>query len=142
MAQEHPGDSSVQRRAEMTIRQAASEKLGVDLQPQSIGGGPRVDGFADGDPPFCAEIWAHQGTAKSAQRAKVMKDMCKLLLCDRLLGRHCRKVFVVSDEAALQFLDNSWQGRFAEEYGIEPLVVEIPGEIRQEILAAQRRQYR
>ncbi|MFO7958099.1 MAG: hypothetical protein R6X33_13495 [Candidatus Brocadiia bacterium] len=91
---------------------------------------------------MCVEIWAHQGAAKSAQKAKVMKDMCKLLLCDRLLDDCCRKLFVVSDEAAIAFLRGSWQGQFAEEYGVDTLVVDIPDDLRDEIRAAQKQQYR
>jgi len=138
----HPGDSAVQRGAERVIREQLGLKLGVSLDPAKRIEGLCPDGFCDGPEPICGEIWAHQGCAKSAQKAKVMKDMCKLLLCERLLGRHCRKIVVVSDNAALSFLRNSWEGRFAKEFGIELHCVEVPQAVREQIQAAQRRQFR
>ena len=139
---QHPGDSRVQREAESVIRASLAEQLGVKLAEPPSALDLRVDGFAEGLQPICVEIWAHQGAAKSAQRAKVMKDMCKLLLCERILGKPCRKVFAVSDAAAVAFLRGSWQGRFAEEFGIELVVVPIPLEVRQRISEAQGKQYR
>jgi len=140
--EQRPGDSRVQREAEGVIREALAERLGVKLAEGPSELGLQLDAFAEGPPPVCAEIWAHQGRAKSAQKAKVMADMCKLLLCERLLGKPCRKFFAVSDELALAFLQNSWQGRFADEFGIERIVVQIPAEVRARIAEAQRKQYR
>ena len=101
-----------------------------------------MDGYAEGATPICVEAWAHQGPAKGGQLGKVMRDFCKLLLVERLLGRPCRKVFVVCDPDAIAFLQNSWYGQFADEFGIERIVVEIPGDIRQRIRDAQVRQFR
>jgi len=141
----HPGDSAIQRGAEKVIREQLGLELGVSLDPAK-----RIerlkglcpDGFCDGPEPICVEIWAHQGCAKSAQKAKVMKDMCKLLLCERLLARKCRKIVVVSDDAALSFLRKSWEGQFAKEFGIELRCVDIPQAVREQIQGAQRRQFR
>lgn len=138
----HPGDSAVQREAEKLIREQLGMNLGVLLDTAKRIDGLRPDGFCDGPEPICVEIWAHQGCAKSAQKAKVMMDMCKLLLCERLLGRKCRKIVAVSDEAACAFLRNSWEGRFAREFGIELHCVEVPPEVRERIQEAQRRQFR
>lgn len=138
----HPGNSSVQCTAEVAIRLALEKELKKLLPSLNIKGLPRLDGFADGKQPICVEIWAHQGPAKSAQKAKVMQDMCKLLLCQCLLRRKCRKIFVVSDEGALSFLRNSWQRQFAEKFGIETRTVHIAEEIRQRIRRAQKQQYR
>ena len=101
-----------------------------------------LDGFANGDTPVCVEVWAHQGAAKGGQSGKVMRDMCKLLLVEKLLGKKCRKIVVASDEAALSFLTNSWQGRFAHEFGIERIVVPVSENMRQRLREVQRRQYR
>lgn len=136
------GSSREQRDAEGVIRAALAEKLEIALSPRSLPEGPQLDGFADGPTPVLAEIWAHQGPAKSAQKNKVMADMCKLLLCERLLGKSCRKIVAVSDEKAHSFLENSWQGRFADEFGIERHAVDIPEDVRKRIRDAQQRQYR
>ena len=137
----HPGDSHVQREAEAQIRHALEGKLGIGLS-DDCGTGLRLDGFADTDPPVCVEIWAHQGPAKSAQQAKLMKDMCRMLLCERLLERPCRKILAVSDAAAVAFLKGSWQGKFAEAFGVEVQVVDVPEALRARIREAQKRQFR
>ncbi|MAG92509.1 MAG: hypothetical protein CMJ48_01985 [Planctomycetaceae bacterium] len=142
--QKHDSDSSEQRAAESEILAALEQKWGVQFGEDGpdIDQHVRLDGFADGETPTCVEIWAHQGRAKGGQIGKVMKDLCKLLLVEKLLGKACRKVFAVCDEAAIAFLQNSWQGRFAEEYGIELLVAEISDDARQRVCSAQQRQFR
>jgi len=142
-SKQHPGDSAEQREAEREILEAVSRELGVPLDGKpDIAQRMQLDGFQDGDLPICVEIWAHQGPAKSAQRAKVMKDMCKLLYVEKLLGRPCRKILAVSDPQCLGFLDNSWQGQFAAEFGIERIVVPMSVDMRERVRQAQTRQYR
>ena len=120
---------------------AAQWNVQFEGRPQ-IGRRVDLDGYVDGPIPICVEAWAHQGRAKGGQPHKVMRDFCKLLLVERLLGRPCRKVFAVCDEAAIAFLRNSWQGQFAEEFGIECVVVEIAECTRQQVRDAQVRQFR
>lgn len=138
----YDGNSSVQREAEIAIRAALEKELDVSLGPTPGHLGVKLDGFAGGKRPICVEIWAHQGPAKSAQRHKVMTDMCKMLWVQKKLRTKCRKIFTVADRAAISFLDNSWQGQFAEAFGIERHVVEMPEEFRERIRDAQKRQYR
>ena len=137
------GDSSIQRQAEAVIRKELETKLGCSIgkSPDKLGG-LKLDGFVKAECPICIEIWAHQGSAKSAQKAKVIKDMCKLLLAERLIGKRCRKIFVVADQAAVSHLTNSWQGEFAKKFDIELQVVDIDDDTRQQILQAQKEQYR
>ena len=124
------------------IRRKLERKLGIELSPDSPVPGVELDGFAKRRRPVCVEIWAHQGPAKGGQLGKVMKDMCKLLLCERLLGKGCRKIFAVADEAAVAFLQNSWMGRFALEFGVDIVPVHIPPALSKRIRQAQKRQYR
>jgi len=141
--QKHPSDSSEQCAAEAEILAALEKHLGVrfDGRPE-IAQSMDLDGYAESTTPICVETWAHQGMAKSAQKAKVMKDMCKLLLVEKLMGKHCRKIVAVCDANALIFLQNSWQGRFADEFGIERIVVEVDETTREKVRKAQTRQYR
>jgi hypothetical protein len=141
------GDSSVQREAESLIRTKLETTIG--LEPGGLSesakeylGRIKLDGFRDGPRPICVEIWAHQGKAKPAQQAKIMKDMCKLLLVEAKLKKACRKLFVVSDQAAVAHLSSSWQGEFADAFGIDILVVDIPEPTRTLIREAQKKQYR
>lgn len=141
--EKHASDSSEQRGAEAEILEALSTQWGVRFEGRpDIGFRVDLDGFVDGDLPICVEVWAHQGNAKGGQPGKVMKDFCKLLLIEKLLGRRCRKVFAVCDEKAIAFLENSWQGRFADEFGIERIVVAVSDETRHSVRKAQDRQVR
>ena len=141
--QKHPSHSSEHCAAEAEILAALEKQLVVRLD-----GCPRIDqevkldGFASGPSPICVEVWAHQGKPKGAQPAKLMKDMCKLLLVEKLLGKTCRKIVAVCDEDALSFLRNSWCGRFADEFGIERIVVDVGEPTRDKLRRAQVRQYR
>lgn len=119
------------------------KKLRTKLRSQpSIDQAVKLDGFADRAKPICVEIWARQGRPKPGQVGKVMKDFCKLLLVQKLLGKPCQKVFAVCDEAAHAFLKNSWYGRFADEFGIKIVVVDVCHDTRTRLLAAQKRQVR
>lgn len=144
---EKRGDSSVQRKAEPVIRAKLEKDLGVnagDLSKSTseLLGEIDLDGFLDGIRPICVEIWAHQGKARSAQKDKVLKDMCKLLLAEDRLKKSCRKIIAVADEEAVAHLKNSWQGEFAEVFGIDINVVEIPKTTKRDIREAQKKQYR
>ncbi|QDT54998.1 hypothetical protein Pan44_30390 [Caulifigura coniformis] len=108
----------------------------------AIGRRVDLDGYVKSPTPICVEAWAHQGPARGAQPHKVMRDFCKLLLVEKLLCVPCRKVFLVCDSVALKFLENSWQGKFADEFGIERVVVNVSEETRQRIREAQVRQRR
>ncbi|MFQ5735101.1 MAG: hypothetical protein ACE5KM_24470 [Planctomycetaceae bacterium] len=140
---EHASNSSVQRLAEAEILDVLQERWNVRFED-----GPQIDrrvdldGFVDGANPICVEAWAHQGRAKGGQKGKVMRDFCKLLLVEKLLGKPCRKIFVACDSEALAFLNNSWMGHFADEFGIERIVVDVSGETRQRIRNAQQKQRR
>lgn len=141
---EHPSDSAEQRVAELAMLAAAETRLGVKLDGVlKLTPAVALDGFCDGDMPICVEAWAHQGKAKGSQPAKVMKDMCKLLLVEKLLGKRCRKIFVVCDADAVTFLRGSgWEARFVAEFGFELLVVAIADSLCQSVREAQKRQYR
>jgi hypothetical protein len=139
----HASDSSEQRSAEVEILAALEKRFGIRLDGHpEIAQQVNLDGFADGPTPICVEVWAHQGKAIGGQPAKVMKDICKLLLVEKLIGRPCRKIVAVCDDSALNFLQNSWQGRFADEFGIERIVVDVDEAIRDKVRQAQARQYR
>ena len=142
MKNRKPGDSSVQQQAERVIREQLARELRCTLEksPDTLGK-VKLDGYC-AKPPICVEIWAHQGKAKPAQKAKIMKDICKLLLAERKLGKRCRKIFAVADDAAVSHLENSWQGEFAKAFDIEIRVVKIDNTTREKIIEAQRAQYR
>jgi hypothetical protein len=141
-----PGSSEEQKRAERAMIDALAAEIGVPLGPKSIrlssGNRLAVDGVSD-DPPVLCEAWAHQGPPKSAQRAKVAKDLLKLTFLASLASTPPRLILLFSDEAACAaFRRRSWVSDVIESYGVEIRVVELPPDLRDAVIVAQRRQYR
>ena len=102
-----------------------------------------VDGVAE-DRSVLVEAWAHQGSPKSAQKMKVMNDAFKLIAASRLFEPAIpRLILLFADEdAARPFQSNSWRASALAALGIEVVVAELPADVRDSIVAAQRRQFR
>lgn len=140
----HPSNSAAQGEVQKDVLMALEVQLGVKLDGcPSIDQRLSLDGFADREVPICVEVWAHQGPARGSQPSKVMEDVCKLLLVERLLGRNCRKIIAACDMQAISFLRNrSWMARVAREFGIEPIVVEVSEQRRAVLRERQMEQGR
>jgi hypothetical protein len=141
-----PGDSLEQREAETAMVRLLSERIGIDLKPEPIqlpeGGWLQLDGFSV-SPRVACEAWAHQGEAKSAQKDKVTKDILKLMFIRAVTQTETRLILLFSDEAAAKFLrGRSWRAQAMRSLGIEIQVVDVPTDVRDKIIAAQKRQYR
>jgi len=140
------GDSSAQRAAESVILAQASEVLGATLEPRRLyladGVRIEVDGVCD-EPPTLCEVWAHQGPAKTAQSHKVLHDALKLFVAGRALATHPRLILVFAHPlAAARFTGRSWYAHALRDLSVEVLVVDIPDDLRDQIRAAQTRQFR
>ncbi len=140
------GDSLEQREAEAVLLASLSALLECDLAPSRVhlpdGAWVELDGLCN-DPPVLAEVWAHQGQTKPAQRNKVLADALKLLHVAAQLPVPYRKVLCLSDEqAARPFLGRSWYASALRSLAIEVLVVPLDDATRERVAAAQRRQYR
>lgn len=141
------GDSGEQRRAERLMLDELTRELGVALHPRRLvirdGVRVKLDG-ADAALTVLVEAWAHQGPAKPAQRNKVLADALKLTWVASTLPTRPRLVLCLSDpQAATPFLaKRSWPAAALADLGVEVRGVELPQEVRELIVAAQRRQYR
>lgn len=61
----------------------------------------------------------------------------------RAVGTSARLILLLSDEAAAApFRGRSWYAAALAEFGVEVAVVELPVEVREQIVAAQVRQFR
>lgn len=123
-------------------------QLGLELNPATIavpsGERVEVDG-ADASRTVLAECWAHQGPPKSAQRHKVLADAFKLAWIGTTVYPRPQLILCLSDPlAAAPFLPGarSWASRALQDHRIAVCVVSLPGDLRQCLLEAQRRQYR
>lgn len=141
------GNSGEQQAAEAVMLAVLGATLGCELVPRRIehpsGARVQIDG-ADGDLRTLVECWAHQGTAKVAQKNKLMNDAIKLhWIAGSLSPSPERLILCVSDEAAIRHLrGKSWQGQAITELGVELHVVELPQGLVASIAEAQARQYR
>jgi hypothetical protein len=142
------GDSEEQRGAERVMLDLLGAQLGLELNPATItvpsGERVQVDG-ADARRTVLAECWAHQGPPKSAQRHKVLADAFKLAWIGTTLYPRPRLILCLSDpQAAAPFIPGgrSWAARALQDHRIAVCVVDLPDDLRQRLLQAQRRQYR
>ena len=141
----HPSNSAEQQACELHIREAVEGRMGKRFEEShpSVLTGIELDGFINDGKPILIEIWAHQGEAKGGQRHKLMTDAAKMLYCEKLLGKACRKIIAVSDDSAVAHLrGRSWQAQFLESFGIEILILPIPEDVRDSVMKAQGRQFR
>ncbi|MEV0005378.1 hypothetical protein AB0H28_24250 [Micromonospora sp. NPDC050980] len=141
------GDSATQRRAEGVMLALLGERLGQALQPRRFllpdGARVEVDG-ADEVLSVLVEAWAHQGPPKPAQKNKVLADAMRLLFVASTHPTRPRMVLCLSDEEAARHFttSRSWAASALRAFDVQVEVVELAPEMRSEILAAQRRQYR
>jgi hypothetical protein len=141
-----PGNSDEQRRAEGLMIAALGSQLGVELRPRRM----EIDGCrveldaADDELTVLVEAWAHQGPPKAAQKYKVLADAFKLIWVGSTIRPTPDLILCLSDEKAARHFatGRSWAAAALSDLGIRVSVVELPGDVRQAIAAAQRRQYR
>lgn len=145
-AETAPGNSLEQQEAEDLIIDLLGKALGVALAKKRFelptGGWLEIDGYSE-SPGIRCEAWAHIGKPKSAQKNKVMADAVKLLFAASLAQGHQRLILAFADECAVShFRGDSWMAQALKARGIETYVVELPSDVRERILLAQKRQYR
>ncbi len=143
-----PGSSREQRDAERVMLDLLSQQVGRGLNPATLtvpsGERVEVDG-ADADRSVLVECWAHQGPPKPAQRHKVLADAFKLTWISTTMYPKPRLILCLSDPlAAAPFQPGarSWAARAFQDLGVTISVVDLPVDLRQNLLQAQRRQYR
>jgi hypothetical protein len=142
-----PGSSVEQRAAERVMITYLADRLGLKLGPQRIvtatGARVEVDG-ADDARTVLVEAWAHQGPPKVAQKHKVLADAFKLAWIASTLPIRPRLILCFSDEAAAKPFraGRSWAAAALRDQRIDVFIAELPEQVRADILAAQRRQYR
>lgn len=87
------------------------------------------------------EIFAHIGKPKKAQDNKIANDILKMLLLDKVTGKHHRKIIVVCDTSEKKKLEGkSVLAESIRQFNIEIMYVEIDAETQKEIIAAQELQ--
>ncbi len=145
---EKPGDSTVQTEAHGYIRKQLAQKLGLEEEKFTE---KRINvnssymeftGFSR-NPNIVCEASARIGAMRSAQIHKIMNNAMKMLFVENYSGHPFRKILAfIDEEAASKFVGDGWHGECLKRYHIEVMVVDIPEDMRVEILTIQNRQYR
>jgi hypothetical protein len=137
-------DSVEQRDAEPLLIQTLSKEVGVWMEPGSpeglAGPGVELDGFSR-EQRVLAETYARYGKLKPGQRHKIAGDILKMLYVERVLGGTWRKYLCFADEAAAQSVQgDGWLAQTVRTFGVEVRVYPLPAEMRDAVIAAQKRQ--
>lgn len=87
------------------------------------------------------EIFAHIGFLKVGQQHKISQDILKMLLLERIKGAKYRKMLVIVDDKIEEYLKGkSFIAESIRQFGIEIKKIELPDEIYETVLNAQKRQ--
>lgn len=142
--------SDAQQAAEITAINVLNREQGWNLEPSKLLLRERtfsVDGYYEVmGTIILAEVWAHIGKAKSAQRNKVLADILKLALLSKILREQrpsytIRSYMVfIDEEASLVIQNESWGALAAMEFGIQSAVVPIGQEFIDAVKIAQQNQ--
>ena len=142
-------DSAVQRGIEKSVREQLVEilKWHGTIEPRRISYGAAVmefDCYGESDGTvLLAEINAHHGSLKAAQRNKVLRDIFKMYAqsaeeYEKAGVTSVRMVIVFTNADASKFLDGrSWAAEAARKFAVESVVVPLKAA---EIKALQKTQ--
>ncbi|UUY05746.1 hypothetical protein LRS13_09560 [Svornostia abyssi] len=136
----HVSDSAVQRRAEEVIRALLSDRLGIPLVPRTIqlkAGAPVQVDAASPDGTVLAEIFARQGALKGGQQKKVAIDTLKLITVRHEQPEVKLMLCFANQDAAAYATGGGWVAQALRTWEVGVEVVDIPDDLRTEILAAQ-----
>ena len=87
------------------------------------------------------EIFAHIGSLKVGQQHKISQDILKMLLLERIKGAKYTKMLVIVDDKIEEYLKGkSFIAESIRQFGIEIKKIELPDEIYETVLNAQKRQ--
>ena len=142
---EHLSSSVVQTMAEDTIVAAVAAARGIDLicKPGKIwlAGGVYIEvDAATADEGVVVEVYARQGKLKGAQAKKIAQDILKLALLKREGGRERSEAIIAFASQQARDSITGWLRQAAETFDVQMEVVDIPQDLRDQILRAQSRQ--
>lgn len=146
MKERHPSDSTEQQLAHKEILSLLNDKYQLNLESKKVLINDtlfQVDGYSE-NPPILCEIYSRIGKMKVAQHNKIGKDILKMLLIEKMHNKTFRKIIAFADEeAAGPFKEGeSWYSKLKDLFKIEIIIIDIPIQLRESLINAQKRQYR
>lgn len=145
----HPSDSSVQVNAEKVIIKNLEKQIGLaenTLIESNVLLTDRTyvvfDGF-NKDEGVIAEAYARVGKLGVLQKNKLVTDVMKMLLTEKVLNKEFKKIIAVCDDSVYKEMSGlSWKSLAISEFNVEVIKVDIDDELKDKIVNAQTRQYR
>jgi hypothetical protein len=142
----HPSDSTEQQLAHKEILALLNDKFQFKLESRKVLINDtlfQVDGYSE-NPPILCEIYSRIGKMKVAQHNKIGKDILKMLLIEKMQNKTFRKIIAFADEEAAKSFSGgeSWYSKLKDNFNIEILVIDIPSELKESLINAQKRQFR
>ncbi|QQS34785.1 MAG: hypothetical protein IPM56_10980 [Ignavibacteriales bacterium] len=156
LRQPHPFDSTEQQLAHTEILQLLNQQNNLKLVSKKLLIGETLfqsDVYSACPPVFLTkaekpanyvrDIFTHwQNESRAAQQD--LKDILKMLLIEKMQNKTIRKRIVFADaEAASSFSGSeSWYSKLKDHFNIEIIVIDIPLQLKESLINAQKRQYR
>lgn len=144
MENQEKSSSIEQQMAEQIIFQKVNEWLGVELIENAkifVGKTFMQPDFYSKSDGIIGEIFAHIGKPKKAQDNKIANDILKMLLLEKLEGKTYRKIIVVCDENEVKKLEGtSVLAECIRQFDVEVKMIDIETDLRDTLIAAQKRQ--
>lgn len=142
----HASSSLEQQQIEKHIFQIISDELGADLIANPVvpcGDATIQPDFYSDEHGIIGEIYAHIGSLKPPQQKKMLADILKMLLLEKMTGRTYRKIIAICDDEVFKAITGkSWASACFKAFEVEIRNVAIGEAQRMLLTAAQKRQYR
>lgn len=142
----HASLSLEQQNIEKNIFQIISDVLKINLEanPKVPCGEVTIQpDFYSDEHSIIGEIYAHIGSLKPPQQKKMLADILKMLLLEKLTNRKYRKIIAICDDTVFKAITGkSWASACFKAFDVEIMNVDIGESNRELLMAAQKRQYR
>ncbi len=144
MTNSQNSNSTEQQMAERILFEKVRQWLNQDIRANEkipIGATFMQPDFYSRKNAIIGEIFSHIGKPKKAQDNKIANDILKMLLLEKLEHKIYRKIIVVCDEKERMHLEgSSVLSECIHQFGIEIKLIEIDDDLRNMLIAAQKRQ--
>jgi hypothetical protein len=141
----HASSSQEQQTIEKYIFQIICGELGTDLAANPVvpcGDATIRPDFYSDEHGIIGEVYAHIGSLKPPQKKKMLADILKMLLLEKLTNRTYRKIIVICDDEVLRAITGkSWGSACFKAFDVEIMNIDIGAENRELLMSVQKRQY-